>query len=202
MQKTNEIVGIEIIGDKQTFYGPDQYWYKRRLDALSGCGPTTAAITMAYLAQSIAGCQALYPYKYPMNKYEFVQYMESVRLVIKPRFGGLTDVHLFGRRCEEYAATKNVSIKYQVMDRNINWQKAFEQCAQLLDNNIMPALLILRNPHKTLKDFVWHWMSITGYIRDTSQIIIATYGKKHMLDFNKVWNQKKPYSTDIVHFHL
>ena len=200
MNNTFEITGIKILEDNNSYYGPDQHWYKKRMHAMSGCGPTTASIAMAHLAQSVDSCAGLYPYDLPFVKDEFTKHMEDVRLFIKPNFGSMTNADAFGSRCSDYAKTKSVDMKYKIMDKSLDSQKVFEKVIELLDKNILPSLLILRNPHKEINDFTWHWMSITGYFKETNEISVATYGKKYKMDFTKVWNQKKMFSTDIVWF--
>lgn len=202
MNKIKEISDIQIIYGDELFYGPDQHWYKKKWDALSGCGPTTAAIVTAHMAQNIDSCKALYAYDFPMDSETFLKHMDSIHNFVKPGAKGLTDPHFFGSKTVVYAASKSVKIDYKVMDRSYDFETVFGEIKGVIDKGILPSLLILRNPHKELDDFTWHWMPITGYIEGTTKIIIATYGKRHILEFSKVWEQGKLHSADIVYFYV
>lgn len=197
---TNEIKGINIFDGADTYYGADQHWYAKKLSAMSGCGPTTASIAFAYLAQTIDSCKDLYPYSLPYQRNDFLKFMEDVRLHIKPNFGPMTDPKAFCTKCVDFAKHKDVELSYDIMDKNLDIQTAFDKIINLIDNNILPSLLILRNPHKEINEYTWHWMTITGYIKDTKKIIIATYGKRLKMDFTKAWSQEKKFSTDVVWF--
>lgn len=200
MNNKNEIKTIEIYDGDSVFYGANQYWYKKKLSAISGCGPTTASVAMAYLAAQNDACRNLYPYDMPFKKDEFLDYMEDVRLAIKPKFGPMTDPDDFCQKCVDYAKDKSVDISYEVMDKSQTTDEVFEKIAQLVDNGILPALLILRNPHKEIDEYTWHWMTVTGYVRDKKELIIATYGTRVKMDFTKAWNNNRPYVTDVVWF--
>ena len=126
--------------------------------------------------------------------------MEDVRLNIKPGFGPMTDPKTFCEKCVDYAKTKGVELGYNIVDKTLDTQAVFDHIIELIDSNILPSLLILRNPHREINEYTWHWMTITGYIKDTKEIIIATYGKRLKMDFTKAWGQEKKFSTDLVFF--
>ncbi|MBN2879970.1 MAG: hypothetical protein JXN65_10140 [Clostridia bacterium] len=201
MADINEIKGIEIYDGDEVFYGADQHWFKKKLSAISGCGPTTAAMALAYLAEKEKMCRCIYKYSVPFQKDEFLDFMEEVRLDIKPNFGPMTDPEDFCRKCADYAKLRGVKISYGIAEKQLEAKEVFEKIAQLIDDGVLPSLLILRNPHKEINEYTWHWMTVTGYNRSTMEISVATYGKKHKMDFNKAWNQKKPFSTDVVWFY-
>ena len=197
---THEITGIEIFDGGTCFYGADQHWFKKKLSAISGCGPTTSSMALAYISQQSKTCRCIYPYSYPFKKDEFLMFMEDVRLQIKPNFGPMTDPDDFCRKCVDYAKYRGVKIGYEVMEKSLGADEVFDKICELLNDGIMPSLLILRNPHKEINEYTWHWMTVTGCIKDTMEIVIATFGKKHRMDFSKAWNQNKPFSSDVVWF--
>lgn len=197
---TNEIKGIDIFDGTDIYYGADQHWYTKKLSAISGCGPATASMAFAHLSQKNESAAKLYPYSIPFQKHEFLKFMEDIRLNIKPNFGPMTDPKAFCQKCVAYAKTKGVDLDYNIINKTLDMQTVFDKIINLVDNNILPSLLILRNPHREINEYTWHWMTITGYIKDSKEIIIATYGKRLKMDFTKAWSQKKPFSTDVVFF--
>jgi hypothetical protein len=76
--------------------------------------------------------------------------------------------------------------------------EVFEEIKKAIDEALMPALLILRNPSEELDDFTWHWMAVTGYDDVKGSVYVSTYAKEYELVFERVWVQYKPYQADIV----
>ena len=126
--------------------------------------------------------------------------MQDVREYVKPGAMGLTDHKYFAAATIEYAKTKGVELKSQVVSRSLSLGVAYGFIKRAVDEQYMPALLILRNPELELDEFTWHWMAVSGYDDKKETIFISTYGEEYELDFSKVWNQRKPYSASCVYF--
>jgi hypothetical protein len=201
MIKTVDLEAISIIEDGLRHYGADQYWFKNKLHGMSGCGPTTAALITMYMAVTFQQCAALYPYGQPVKKDEFIHHMTEVREYVKPGAMGLTDPTFFAQSTVEFAKNKGVELRFEILSRSISHIEAFNRIKEAVDNRLLPALLILRNPVKELDDFTWHWMAVTGYDDGKESIFVSTYSKEYELRFESVWIQYKPYEADIVIFY-
>ena len=187
-------------GEKR-HHGPSQYWFRKKIHGLSGCGPATSAVIMSYMAQAFPEkCAALYEHVKPAAKDDYTDFMQDVREYVKPGAMGLTDHRYFTEMTIEYARTKGVELKSQHISRSLSTGVAFGFITRAIDERYMPALLILRNPEPALDEFTWHWMAVTGYNDEKKTIFISTYGEEYELDFSKVWNQYKPYSASCVYF--
>lgn len=193
---------ISITDGEIKNYGADQAWYKKKIHEVSGCGPTTAALITMYMATVFPqGCANLYDYEMPAKKDDFISHMTDVREFVKPGPFGLTDPKYFAAATRAYAKSKGVKIISQKISRSLSVGVAFGFVKKAIDEKYMPALLILKNPAEELSDFTWHWMAITGYDDEKQTIYISTYAKEFELDFRKVWNQNKPYKTELVYFY-
>lgn len=201
MKKTLDLEAITIMEDDIRHFGPDQHWYKNRLHGLSGCGPTTAALITMYMSAAFPSCSALYGYGAPAVKDEFVMHMDSVREYVRPGAMGLTDAAYFASSTSEFAKTKGVTLSSRILSRDADYETAFEEIKKAVDERLMPALLILRNPSKELDDFTWHWMAVTGYDDEKTTVFVSTYAKEYELEFQRVWVQYKPYHADVVIFY-
>ncbi len=192
---------FSVCDGRKTHHGPSQYWFKKKMHGLSGCGPTTAAVILSYMSQAFPEkCSALYEHETPATKEDFTRFMQDVREYVKPGAMGLTDHKYFGAATIEYAKTKGVELKSQVVSRSLSLGVAYGFIKRAVDEQYMPALLILRNPELELDEFTWHWMAVSGYDDKKETIFISTYGEEYELDFSKVWNQRKPYSASCVYF--
>lgn len=189
------------ISDGETkHYGSSQYWFKRKLHGLSGCAPATSALILSYMAQVFPKCTALYEHDKPVRKDDFVDFMQEVREYVKPGIKGLTDHKFFAKATLEFAKSRGVNLKRQNVSTSLNKGIAYGFVRKAIEEGYMPALLILRNPEKELRQFAWHWMAVTGYDDVKGTIFVSTYGKEYELDFEKVWNQSKPYRANCVYF--
>ena len=193
---------IRIADGKTEYYGADQEWLRTRWERLSGCGPTTAALMMMYMASAFPeGCAALYPYTLPARKDEFAVHMALVREFVKPGIMGLTDPKVFARDTLEFAEAHGGGIIAQQIRHSLSAGVAFGFFKQALRHGYLPALLLLRNPSPELADFTWHWMAVTGCDDETRMLTVSSYGQKHEIAFDAAWNQQKPYYAAGVYFY-
>lgn len=182
-------------------HGSNQYWFRKKLHGISGCGPATSALILSYMAQAFPGeCSTLYEHDKPVNKDDFIGFMQEVREFVKPGLSGLTDHDFFAKATVEFAKTKGVDLRRQNISTSLSRGIAFGFIRKAIEEGYMPALLILRNPEPELSDFTWHWMAITGYDDVKRTIFISTYGQEYELEFKKVWNQSRSYSANCVYF--
>lgn len=201
MKKTLDLETISIIENEIKHYGADQHWYRNKLHSMSGCGPTTAALITMYLAVKFPECAGLYSYSLPAKKDEFISHMGSIREYVKPGAMGLTDSRFFASSTAKFAKTKGVKLDFYILSRQLSHTEAFAEVKRAIDEGMMPALLILRNPSEELDDFTWHWMAVTGYDDIKGSIYVSTYAKEYELIFERVWVQHKPYQADVVNLY-
>lgn len=192
---------FDVYDKSVCYYGADQHWYRKKAYRVNGCGPTTAALITRYMAGAFSEkCAALYPYKLPANKQEFIKHMEDVRTFVKPGLFGLTDSNYFIKAICDFAQSRSVKLKSQNIFTSHSEGVAFGFIIRAINEGYMPALLILRNPSKALKDFTWHWLAITGYDDEKRTVYVTSNAKEYELNFRSVWNQQKPYRTNCVYF--
>ncbi|MBT3318299.1 MAG: hypothetical protein HN948_03220 [Clostridia bacterium] len=193
---------IHICEGDTRYYGASQYWFKKKIHGLSGCGPATAALILRYMAEKFSDtCGALYEHEMPAAKEDFVNFMQDVREFVKPGIGGLTDHRFFASSTIAYAQSRGVKLRMQSVSASLSAGVAFGFITRAISEGYMPALLIMRNPSKALDEFTWHWMGITGYDDEKKTIYISTYGEEYELVFEDVWNQNKPYRANCVYFY-
>jgi hypothetical protein len=192
---------IHICEGDTRHYGANQYWFKNKIHGLSGCGPSTAALILRYMAEAFAEkFGALYEHKMPSEKDDFVKFMQSVREFVKPGLTGLTNHLFFASATIAFALKKGVKLKMRNVSVHFSCGVAFGVIARAIDKRYMPALLIMRNPSPALEEFTWHWMAITGYDDEKKTIFVSTYGEEYELAFKDVWNQNEPYRANCVYF--
>ncbi len=190
-----------VYDNEKLHLGGDQHWYKAKFHSLSGCGPTTAATILVYLAENFECCRNLYAYKFSAKKEDFIRHMDEVRDYVKPGINGLTSKTYFACELRRFAQTRDIQIKTKLINKNFNVDEAYEKIKVSIDKGFPLALLILRNPEPSLEELTWHWMVVIGY-KDENKILVSTWGKIYELSFKKVWNHTGKNSSGIVEIYL
>jgi hypothetical protein len=180
----------------------NQQWFRMPFHSVSGCGPTTAAVILMYMAAVFPDqCRGAYPYALPAVREDFLSFMEAVREYVKPGLKGLTNERFFAAQTVAFAKAAGVSLTYYHVMPSLSAALAFAFIKKAVDEGYLPALLILRNPHREISEFTWHWMPVTGYDDEKRTLFIATNGTAHELPFDSVWCQKRPYKAACVYFY-
>jgi len=196
----SQLISVEDNGE--TVIAADQKWFKAPFHSISGCGPTTAAVILMYMASVFPErCRAVYPYELPAGKDDFLSFMEAVRKYVKPGIKGLTDDGFFAARTAAFAKSLGVSLTYFRVLPSYSVGVAYAYIKKAVDEGYLPALMILRNPHPELSEFTWHWMAVTGYDDEKGTVFIATNGAERELPFDRLWCQKHPYKAACVYFY-
>lgn len=193
-----EDIQLDIYDSEISYYGGNQYWFPKKIHQLSGCGPVAAANITAYLSQTFTDkYSALYPYKGIINKKDFTLHMIEVRKYVKPGIFGLTSVHQFSDSVLAFSRERSVSLVPHILEDNAtSIQDAISFISEALSQRLPVAILVLKHPIKEFKEYAWHWMTITGLRLNSKDnkyyISVSTYGEYQEINFDMLWNQRKP----------
>ena len=197
-----EEIQFNIYDLETSYYGGNQYWFPKKFNQLSGCGPVAAANITAYLSQTFPDkYNALYPFKGIINKNDFTAHMIEIRKFVKPGFFGLTSVHKFSDSVLAFSKERSISLVPHILDDDAaNIQAAINFISDALSQRLPVAILVLKHPIKEFKEYTWHWMTITGLkvnpINNLYNIIVSTYGERREINLDLLWNQRR--SKDII----
>lgn len=190
-----EIV-LSIYDSDVIYYGGSQNWFLCKTHQVSGCGPVAAANITAYLSGAFPDkYRSLYPGAGALNKRDFIEHMIEVRKFVKPGIFGLTSVHQFSDNVLSFAKGRDVTlIPHILSEGNESMEEAVEFISDALFQKIPIAILVLKHSVKELDDYTWHWMTITHLKMkpDDSKfyISVSTYGERHEIDFDLLWNHR------------
>lgn len=193
-----EEIQLPIYDSKKEYYGGSQDWFPKKAHQLSGCGPVAAANITAYLSQTFSDkFKTLYPFQGIINKNDFVNHMIEVRKFVIPGMFGLTSVQQFADNTLSFAKEKGVSLVPHILeDDTISMKEAINFITLPLSQKLPVAILILTHPAKELEDYTWHWMTITHLRIDSTDntyyITVSSYGERHELNFDLLWNHRRP----------
>lgn len=197
-----EDIQLSIYDSEIVYYGGSQYWFPKKINRLSGCGPVAAANITAYLAQAFPDkFSKLYPYDGILKKKDFVDHMVEIRKYVKPGFFGLTSVHQFSDNVLSFSKKRDVTLKPHILDDNSStMEDAVSFISKALLQRLPVAILVLTHPLKGLEEYTWHWMTITSLKLDSDgkiyYISVSTYGQCREINLDMLWNHRRP--KDII----
>ncbi|MCB2294962.1 hypothetical protein LGK95_15855 [Clostridium algoriphilum] len=199
--KTNythlEDIQFNIHDSEVSYYGGSQYWFPKKFNQLSGCGPVVAANITAYLSQTFTDkYYNLYPYNGIVNKKDFTLHMIEIRKYVKPGIFGLTSVNKFSDAVLAFSKNRGVSLTSHILDEKADSiQEAIDFILEGLSQRIPVAILVLKHQNKDFKEYTWHWMTITGLNLNSQSnkcfISVSTYGEHREINLDLLWNQRR-----------
>ena len=192
-----EELKFHIQDSEISYYGGSQYWFPKKLNQLSGCGPVAAANITAYLAQAFPDkYSALYPYKGIVNKTDFIEHMVKIRKYVKPGIFGLTSVRQFSDNVLAFSTKQGLSLMPHILDdKAASLQDALNFISKGLSQGLPVAILILKHPVKEFEEYTWHWMTITDLKLNSKEnvyyISVSTYGDHKEINLDLLWNKRQ-----------
>lgn len=176
-----------ITGEDGAIYrGADQDWFPRQIQRWSGCGPTTAALILSYLAAIKPELGALWPDR-AMNQPAFSHFMCQVWEYVTPREHGLHQPSMFQEGVRAFSLARGLTLEPQVLEVPAarTHRPPFEEIAAFLcaslERDCPVAFLNLSNGKVSQLDR-WHWVTIIGM--DGPMAHILDSGREFPIDLS------------------
>ena len=168
--------------------GGDQEWFSDPWRRRAGCGPTTAAMLLAYMAWSIPSLAPMAP-RDGRTQEGFLAYMNEVWSYVTPGSRGLDHPEYFALGCRSFALSKGCCLEAELLeipplgdpDRPSEAScRAF--LTHALECNRPVAFLNFSNGSLDNLDS-WHWVPIIA-LMDSERLLgtVLDGGREHILD--------------------
>ena len=157
-----ELFGIVDKDSQKPHYGGNQLWYPKKLQRLSGCGPTVASNIFFYLS---------HPKNMPElskspTKEDWIAFMEKMWGIVTPSLlGGVNTTEMFFKPLLEYIKKQGFDLQYYVCEvpKKMSNRPDLSQVVHFLDRALSKdapvAFLNLCNGEVNNLDR-WHWVTI------------------------------------------
>ncbi len=163
----------------QIFYGSDQEWYAKRIQRLSGCGPSVAANLLFYRQKQGT----------PPTKENLLYLMNRVWPFVTPTFQGIPNAQMLQEKINKYAAANALSLSYHTLDipqagaERPGLPQVIDFLCQGLQADSPVAFLNLCNGKESRLD-KWHWVTITAisYTENKQQATLTIYDAGNQLE--------------------
>lgn len=176
--------------DGQAYRGADQDWYPLRWQRRAGCGPTTAATILGYLAQVHSALA-------PMVPGDFLAYMEALWSHATPGAQGLDQAESFVLGCRSFALSKGCVLLGETLEiphREKAPRPSLETCRDFLAEALYADLPVafLNYSSGSLDNLDnWHWVPLIGMEEEESgklPCLILDGGEEKVIDFTQWLN--------------
>lgn len=178
--------------DRVIGYGGNQEWFLRSWRRQAGCASTSGANIAAYYAYNYPEMRELYKgNSMQFNQGEYLQVMEEMYKYMTPGIFGYPYVEKFAKQFIRFCKERGVPMEASIMGDFNRIEEAFLFVKKNIDGGQPVALLILFHHGIELKGDNWHWVTITGYIKDNNDIV----GSKVTLSNG---GQRKIVNTEVL----
>lgn len=184
---------LEILdGQGALHYGANQEWYGQFWRRKAGCGPTTAAVQMAFLAHTRPSLKRLCALE-TLEKNPFISYMNNVWEYVTPGPQGLNTIEKYSVGVRDFAQAHGTVVFPRTFGVPSNMLQCpeFRFCLAFLQEGLRSgcpvAFLNLHNGRVNNLDR-WHWVLLTGLRTDgaSAMATMADAGKKVEIDL-RLW---------------
>lgn len=185
-------------------YGGDQNKLNTYFQRLGACGAVSVADTFIHLAAKSEKYRCLNPGgAWNLTQDEFQTYLNGVKKYLYPRLGGISSLQVYmdGALC--YAKEKGMqNLQAKALSASESVEEAKDWVRSAIDGGSCISFLLLKHQDPSLEEYTWHWFVITGYEEtDTAFTVqIATWGKRHYLDFDRLWDCGNTDKGGLVFF--
>lgn len=147
-------------------YGASQAWYPSIFKRMAGCGPTTCANLLWYLAGSREACGALCV-RDSASRASILALMTRVWQYVTPGMQGVNSTGILADGAVRYAADCGLSLSARTLDiprlpaTRPAWAQARAFVAGAIAEDLPVAFLNLSNG-KVANLESWHWVTLVG----------------------------------------
>lgn len=194
-------------------FGGSQSWFLDPWMHIGGCGALTMCDLLLYQA-ICKGRRDCWPFeekaastnvgaatdetshakvwKAPnLSKRDYRKFGMIMKPYLRPRESGIKDLKTFIDGAQVYLEDSEIKgFRLEALEGARPYEEAEQAVRDRIDHEMPVPMLMLRHRDRRFDFFEWHWFLIVGYEERESgfHIKVATYGKKHWLDFRKFWD--------------
>ena len=199
---------LNIVDEKTATvsFGGNQEWYTQERPRRAGCGPTSAANILAYLAFTHPALRSLYGFE-SMTLASFAKYMEEIYEFVTPGNKGLNRTEMFTEGVSSFACSRGISLTPHVFDVASNMARSRASADELtefvkagLESDCPLGFLNLTKGRvKNLQS--WHWITITAaQLGERSLIADASDEGQHRRFDLRLWYLSTRLPGGLVYF--
>ncbi len=172
--------------DGGRYFGGNQSWYADTWKQRAGCGPTSCAHLMLYLAKTRPELSVLLPSDCS-TKEDFLSLMNAVWEYVTPGSMGVNSTAMFTGGAVAFAKDRDIALTCRVLEIGAkkSGRPSLSDMAAFISNAIQDDLPVafLNLSNGALKNLDnWHWVTLTAYDSEKHSAIMLDQGRKQEID--------------------
>ena len=201
-----ELLNITDDNTAEVFFGGDQGWYGEERARRAGCGPTSAATILAYLALTRPPLRSLYGPK-TMSVSDFTRHMEDLYKFVTPRNMGLNRTELFAEGTAEFARNRGISLTphvFGVVSNMVRNRASADELAEFVKAGLAadcPVGFLNLTRGRVSNLHSWHWITIIAAQIEEGKLIAEASDEGQRISFDlRLWYLSTRLRGGLVYF--
>lgn len=186
----------------QYAYGASQHWYQTKWRRLAGCGPTTGAEMAAFYRIGIRPDHVTHAGT-PVYQFDDMRnLMNQMFQYMKPGSMGYPHSKEYVKAFEQFGQDHGVNVRARRVTSWKNSEEIFHWIRHSIRQDTPVVMLILQHSYQPIDDDTWHWMIITGYDKESREILISNYGHRQWMPADPVFEPKIGNVVKLISFEV
>ena len=201
-----ELLNITDEITSQVFFGGDQGWYAEESARRAGCGPTSAATILAYLALTRPKLRDLYGAE-TMSVTAFTRHMEDLYKFVTPRNMGLNRTELFAEGTAAFASSRGISLLphvFGVVSNMVRNRASTDELANFVRAGLAsdcPVGFLNLTRGRVSNLHSWHWITITAAQIGEGSLMAEASDEGQRMHFDlRLWYLSTRLRGGLVYF--
>ncbi len=178
-------VCLEIQTPRGVRIGGSQAWYPRYWQRMSGCGPTSAANQIWYLARSRPRLRPLLHAGSGNDKAAFVRLQLEMFNFITPGMGGVNKSRIFTRGAVAFGKARGVSLAAHALDIPKGARPGPDEMRDFIETGLrgdcpVAFLNLASGDQRQLES--WHWVTVIALDGETLEATVSDQGRLLTVD--------------------
>lgn len=192
---------LRIQGEGRLFFGAEQEWYRELWQRQAGCGPTTCAHLLWYLAQTRPQCRALVS-RDCGAKEGFLALMEEIWHYVTPGKMGVNSTAILRKGALRYGAERGVPLSCRVLEiaakpfARPGAAQLAEFISAALAGDLPLAFLNLAKGAVANLDS-WHWVTLVALDTTTMSATMYDQGEEALINMG-LWLKTSALGGGLV----
>lgn len=194
---------IQFDTSKEKAFGGAQEWYSTEWQQKAGCGPTTSANMLVYLAKTKPYLEGLFSESI-LTQEQMVQAMEIIWNYVTPTPRGVYKLEFLANGVCEYTQSKGIPFYPSLFSVSVTKRPKLETSQQFLYDCLsrgFPVPFLNLSSGREKKLYSWHWVLIVGIQWDEKNLFATLYDEGECINVNlDLWQRTTMLGGGYVGF--
>ncbi len=198
---------LTVVEGEDRWRGCDQDWFPQQRQRYSGCGPTSAAVLVSYLASTHEDYSALYPSR-SNRRDDIVELMEETWQYITPGNMGVNSAKYYADGLRSFLRDRGSALTVEELEilGPREARPTLDDCTGFIRAGLeadAPVPWLVLDPGGESRLDEWHWITIFAMEESGDGNVACSYldsGEERTADF-RLWLETTGLGGGLVRVH-